>query len=316
MRYLLIDGNNIVHAAQGAPRLTVGGQPTHAIYGSLQLLHKLLRKYPGSKPLVLWDGASWRSMNFPEYKATRERDHTPAYERALEQKAEAKKQMPGLQKALTLLGVDQIKASNMEADDLAAICADKFVARGDKVMLISGDKDWIQLVGPNVGWFDPINDRRILTPEDAEPIIKAKVSNFRQFVEIKALMGDAGDNVPGVGGVGAVYAQQFIDTWGSWANFSNMIVDGTIDVENLPKALRNLVEDEDKQIAFGRNLELVDLRTTARPAPINLRVIRGEPSRERFEKLCRVLVFKSILKELDHWLSSFPAMLEVMEEAA
>lgn len=312
-KYLLIDGNNLLHAAQGAKKLTVGGTEVQAIYGFLRTMRALVSTYSSFTPIVLWDGASWRNMLHPEYKATREKNHTPSYQKALAEKQTARKQMPAIKKGMTLLGIDQVHALNMEGDDLAAILGDRFVDRGDQVILVSGDKDWVQLVRPGMIWFDPINERKIRKPEDCEQVIGIPVADMRQFVEIKAMMGDAGDNVPPMGGIGAKGAIEFMRVFGSWANFSNMAIDGTLQtaLEQVDKkfhaAFLKAAEDEDKRIAFAANLKLVDLRTTARPAPVNLTVTKGEPDIERFRKFCQVLVFRSILQNLEEWVVPFPA---------
>ncbi|RWJ03402.1 PIN domain nuclease [Mesorhizobium sp.] len=313
-RYLLIDGNNLTHAAQSAKKLTVGDTEVQAIFVFIKMMRTVIGKYPMCKPVVLWDGASWRYMDFPEYKGNRDKEHTPAYKKQTEERASAKKQIPAIKKAMTLLGVDQVRASNMEGDDLAAIMGDLYVKRGDKVVLCSGDKDWIQLAGPSMLWFDPIKDRKVRTPEDIETAINVKVKSFRQFVEFKALCGDSGDNIGGVGGIGDKGAQEFLETFGSFTNFTNGCMDGTIDPKKLAKKFRDLAEDEDKQMLFSRNIWLMDLRTPKRPAPLNLTVTRGEPDLERFETFCRRLMFQSFLTDLPTWASAFPAFR--MEEAA
>lgn len=315
-RYMLIDGNNILHASQGAPKLTVGNTEVQAIFGFLRTMQKLVKTYPQLTPIVTWDGASWRSMIFSDYKSAREKNHTASYKKAQEEKTKAQAQKPAIQKALTMIGIDQVRASNMEGDDLIAIMADRYAARGDKIMIVSGDRDLIQLVGPSVSWFDPINDRKIRNTEDMAKVLDVRVDNFQQYVEMKALMGDSGDSVPGVGGIGDKGAQQFIDTYGTFANFSNGCFDGSIDIAKLPKKFRTLAEDEEKRIAFSFNLKLVDLRTKFRPDPVNLKVSRGEPDIERFRKFCERLVFRSMLKDLSAWLSPFPAFRAPWEEAA
>ncbi|MER9176269.1 hypothetical protein NKH72_22075 [Mesorhizobium sp. M0955] len=313
-RYLLIDGNNLVHAASASKKLTVGETEVQGIYVFIRMLRTAIGKYPMCKPVVLWDGASWRYMNFPEYKGNRDKSDTPSTKKQAEDRVSAKKQIPAIMKAVTLLGVDQVRASNMEGDDLAAIMGDRYAARGDKIVLCSGDKDWIQLAGGNVLWYDPIKDRKVRTPEDIETAIKVKVKSFEQFVEFKALCGDIGDNVPGVGGVGEKGAQDFLEMFGSFTAFTNGCLDGTIDPTTLPKKFRDLAEDEDKQIAFSRNIWLMDLRTSKRPAPVNLTVTHGEPDLARFETFCRRLMFQSFLTDLPLWASVFPAFR--LEEAA
>lgn len=319
-RYLLVDGNNLTHAAQGAKKLTVGTTEVQAAFVFIKIMRTIMGTYPSCKPLVLWDGASWRNMNFPEYKATRERDHTPSYVKQQSERKAAKAMIPVIQKAMTLLGIDQVKASNMEADDLAAIVGDRKVKAGGKVVLVSGDKDWIQLVGPSMSWFDPINARKIMKPEDCEDAIKIKVSSMAQFVEYKALVGDMGDNIGGVGGIGDKGAAHFFEVFGSMANFSNMAMDGTLDMSvvdpKFRKPIQALAEDEDKRIIFARNIWLMDLRTKTRPAPVNLNIMKGEPDLARFETFCNRFMFKSFLTDLPNWSLAFPAFLEQAAEAA
>jgi 5'-3' exonuclease len=315
-RYLLIDGSNITHAANGAKPLKVGDTQVQAIFGFLRTMRKICATYPNVTPVVLWDGASWRNIEYPDYKANREKKDTKSDQVQQEARKQARKQMPAIKKGLSLLGVAQVRAANMEADDLAAILGDRYLGKGGKVILVSGDKDWVQLVKPNMMWFDPIVDRKIRTAEDVKEALGYKVADFKQFLELKAIMGDMGDNISGVGGIGEKGAQEFLETYGSVSNFSNMILDKSLDPKTLPKKIRDFAESEDKQIIFQRNLKLMDLRTTARPAPLNLTVDKGEPDTDRFETFCNRLMFRSITKDLRTWLSVFPAFYHLQEELA
>lgn len=315
-RYLLIDGSNITHAANGAKKLTVGETQVQAIFGFLRTLRKICATYPGVTPIVLWDGASWRNIDFPDYKANREKADTRSDKIQQDARKAARAQMPAIKKGLELLGVAQVRATNMEADDLAAILGDRYLGRGDKIILVSGDKDWVQLVQPNMIWFDPIVDRKIRTPADVQGALGYKVADFRQFLEMKCIMGDLGDNISGVGGIGEKGAQEFMETYGSVANFSAMVLDGTLDVNKLPKKIRDFAESEEKQMIFQRNLRLMDLRTTARPAPVNMQIDKGTPDIDRFRTFCERLMFRSFTKDLSAWISVFPAFVHLQEELA
>ena len=312
--YLFIDGNSIAHAANAGTVLTVGQTQVQAVFGIMRSLRKLMAVYGNLyKPVVLWDGASWRKLLYPEYKANRDKDDTASAAALKEQREKLKAQTRMIEIGIKLLGIDQVRAMNMEADDLAGILVDRHVARGDKIVLVTADRDWIQLVGPTVTWFDPINDRKIMPKDLME---KYGVKDTKQFVELKALMGDMGDNIPGVGGVGEKGAKEFLQTYESFANFSNkVILEKTIDLKTLPKKYRDLVEDETKAIKFSLNLDLMDLRTKKRPAPINLTVTKGEANLEAFRGFCDKLMFRSISQELDTWLSVFPAYQYLQEKA-
>lgn len=306
--YLLIDGNSIGHAANNMAPLTVGETPVQAIYGYLRTLRALVAAHGTLHPVVLWDGVSWRNFVFPEYKENRKKADTANDKKILEAKNTFKKQVPAIKALTKALGVDQMFSMNMEADDLAAILADRYSARGSHVMLVTADRDWLQLVGPRVTWFDPIGNRKGEKITEKDLVEKIGLPNVRQFVEMKALMGDQGDNVPGVGGIGEKGAIEFLATYGSFKDFMNQcILEKTIDYTKLPKKFRNLVDDESKAITFDRNMELVDLRSPKRPEPANLTLTRGQPDATLFEGMCRKLMFYSITKNLDTWLPAFAA---------
>lgn len=321
-KYLLVDGNSLGHLANNGSKLSLGDMPVQAIYGFLRGLRATLALYNGYTPIVTWDGASWRKVMFSDYKAIRDKADTPNEIALLEMKQLYKRQTPYIVKALKLLGVTQVRAFNMEADDIGAMLVDRFTAQGAKVVMLTGDKDWLQNVGPNCHWRDvkeqkPNKDGyikpRVVKPENFEEYTGVKT--IQQFVEVKALCGDTGDSVPGVGGVGEAGAIDFVNKYGSFDNFVNMAVfEKSIDMKKLHKKIRDLIEDEAKAITFSRNLKLVDLRTPHRPEMINLSVDKGEPSLERFRAFCELLCFKSITQELAEWLRAFPHFSELSQE--
>ncbi|NKL08333.1 hypothetical protein GFL39_26035 [Rhizobium leguminosarum bv. viciae] len=312
--YLLIDGNSLGHFYNNAKPLHIGEFQVQAIHGFLKGLREQIAMFQNYQPVVLWDGASWRKLMFAAYKDNREKRETKNEIKVQDQKDAYKKQQPYIRKALRFLGVPQVMALNMEADDLGAILTDRYVKNGANIILLTGDKDWLQLVGPGVVWRDFAN-QRLVTQKDFKEF--TGVDTIRQFVEVKALAGDMGDNVAGVGGIGQKGAVDFINQYGSVSAFTNAcILDKSIDVAKLPKKYRALVDDEDKAITFSRNIDLMDLRTTARPAPQALEVDKGDPSKEKFQQFCELLLFKSILKDFDSWISVFPAFRELPQALA
>lgn len=317
--YLIIDGNSVGHFHNNTKPLTIGNLQVQAIYGFLRSLRSMVALYPHLQPVVLWDGASWRKVLFPDYKAIRDKADTENERKLLAMKETYKTQAPYIQKALRFLGVPQVKAFNYEADDLGAMLVDRYTALGMSCVMWTGDKDWIQLVGPKVTWRDVReNGKRRITLSNFEEETGCK--SVQQFVEMKALTGDAGDSVPGVGGIGDKGALQFLADYGSFSDFMNMwtLEKSVSDAEfkKLPKKFRDLILDESKALKFQRNIELVDLRTPARPAPINLRVDKGDPDVAKFQAFCDLLLFKSITQELDDWLRVFPSFKTNLAEAA
>jgi 5'-3' exonuclease len=302
--YSLIDGNSLGHYYNNAKPLSIGEVQVQAIYYLLRGLRSHIASFQDYQPVVLWDGASWRKLMFAAYKDNRDKKETKNEIRMQEMKDAYKRQVPYIKKALRFLGIPQVSALNMEADDLGAILTDRYTKTGSKIILVTGDKDWLQLVSPGVVWKDFVNDR-LVTVKNFEEFTGVKT--VRQFVEVKALAGDMGDNVAGVGGIGQKGAIDFIKEYGSFGNFSNMaILDKTIDLKKLPKKYRDLIENEDKAITFSRNLDLMDLRTTARPAAQHLEVDKGTPDADKLRQFCELLLFKSILKDFDEWISVFP----------
>ena len=308
--YLIIDGNSVGHFHNNTKPLSVGGLQTQAIIGFLRGLRAQCALYSFLQPIVVWDGVSWRKTMFPSYKEIRDRDTTKNEQLLLAMKQGYKAQAPYIEGALRLLGVPQVRAFNMEADDLGAILTDRYVAAGHQVVLWTGDKDWIQLVQPGVTWKNIYDEgkRKVTHVNFAE---ETGVKTPRQFVEMKALTGDQGDSVPGVGGIGDKGAIEFLTRWGSFREFMDLwTFDKAVppaEFKKIAKKYRDLIMDESKAYAFSRNLDLVDLRSTARPAPINLRVDKGDPDAAKFQSFCDLLLFRSITQELDDWLRVFPA---------
>lgn len=311
-QFLIIDGNSVGHMAQNMKPLTLGTMQVQAIYGFLRILRSYAAKYSFATPIVLWDGMSWRKTSYPEYKANRDKAETKhEIAKQASNKAYAL-QRPHIEKALSFLGVTQVRASNMEADDLAAILTKVYVSQGSRVTLLTEDRDWLQLIGPMVAVEQPkAENKRRITLENFTEITGCKSPEM--FVEMKALMGDAGDNIKGIGGVGEKRALEFLETYGSFNEFLNLVSLHGLDIKKLPKWQRDLVADETKAIAFDFNISLVDLNTKLRPKPENMAIFRGEPSAENFRKLCDVLLFKSITDGFDNWISAFPVSQNLVQ---
>jgi 5'-3' exonuclease len=304
--YLIIDGSNVSFAAASMRKLTVGEQDTHAVFGVLRSLRPLVSMFPMLKPVVLWDGRSWRYDYFPEYKARRAKPPETKQEiLQAEIRASLKSQRPLIQEALTHLGIGQAVAMNLEADDLAGVLVRRYVPQGNKVMLVTGDKDWIQLVGPGVGWLNPIADAKVKRVTAATLEKTFGVKSPRAFLEMKALTGDLSDDLCGVGGIGPAGAVELLNTYGTVSAFCNQCMDGTIDTATVSKKFRDFAEDEAKQILFTRNMDLMDLNSPKIPKPQDLRVTKGAFNAVAFEEFCERWMFSSMTKDIDGWVSPF-----------
>lgn len=301
---LIIDGNSLGHAAHNATKLTVGEMQTQAIYGMVKSCKLLAEKYPGWNQLVLWDGkAEWRKALYPEYKSNRKAKD----EKQEAHKAAYKAQSPFVRKALQLIGIRQILVTSLEADDMAGILVKRAT---NNIVLVSGDRDWLQLVRPNVIWFDPIRDYRV------------GVGNFteftgyftpREFLEGKALMGDTSDCIPGVGGIGEKGAPEFMAQFKSVENFFKQVDDGSFVPKK--KAHQNLASEEGRA-AFKRNLRLMNLLDVPNPIKEDTQVTVPTYNEAGFRLLCEKLAFMSILRDFDNFMTPFRALQPKLELAA
>lgn len=294
---LVVDGNSIAHANHNGTVLTVGGMQVQAIFGFLRSMRALLQKHAGEKELiVLWDGrAQFRFDAFPEYKGNR--DNTDPKEIA--HKEARVKQMPFLKKALSMLGVRQLCSENHEADDLGGFLVPRLVAAGYEVTMVTGDKDWLQAVGPGVLWFDPIRDRSCNIHTFYE---FTGYETQTAFVQGKALCGDSSDNVPGVGGIGEKGAPLFLAQWKDVYKFFAAVDAGT--AGKLGKVHSRFSEPEGRA-AFERNMNLMDWKRSVAPKPGEIVTTPGVVNVDGFRTLCERLAFASILRDMDQFLRAF-----------
>lgn len=307
--FLVIDGSNVGYAATATKVLKVGDQETQGIFGFMRIIRPYLMRMPQLVPIILWDGTTFRKGVFEDYKANRDKEATTKHE--LEQVRIRKsfaQQRPLIKKMLTMLGVRQMICLNLEADDLAGIMVRQYAA-DRKVILLSGDKDWVQLIGPNVAWLDPIGKTAEGKPRRCT-IATLKdvfgVETPRQFLEFKALTGDMSDNITGVGGIGDKGAVEFLETYGSVGAFMNGVhLEKTIDLKALPKKYRDFAESDEKQNLFRRNMMLMDLHSPQIPKPLDLTITKGNLDQDAFAAFCREMVFKSILDDVPGFVEPF-----------
>ena len=291
---ILVDVNSVGFAATAGTKLSSGSQPTQGIFGVMRRIRDLRVNYAG-RILCLWDGRSWRFNEFPEYKAKRKVDP-----KLVALKDEWKKQRVLVGRMLRHMGVDQLIAENMEADDLAGRIV---AARDEPTILVSGDKDWLQLVNENVSWIDPTHDRQCRLGNFKE------ISGFEtpwQFTQAKALAGDAGDCVPPVGGIGPAGAQWIFDKCESVEKL--FVISGIIDTASWPKKIRDFTSDPAKIAAYHRNMRLVWLQHPDLPPMANRRLNHGALNRDAFIDLAGECAFHSLLRDVDAWLKPFTAM--------
>lgn len=199
---ILCDANNWMFRSHfAAPKLSSHGVLTGALHVGLSMLAALPNLFEPEQVMFLWDGRhSFRKNIMPTYKANRGDGNS-------EERQQVFKQMTVFSELLTAIGVGQLKADHLEADDLAGIITTLLISKFRKVTLISSDKDWFQQLGPGVvqirGWKGTRLDKWTTDTVQQKFHVGPK-----QWAEYLALVGDKSDNIPnayrGCGPVAAV----------------------------------------------------------------------------------------------------------------
>ncbi|MBI2527989.1 MAG: hypothetical protein HYV93_18640 [Candidatus Rokubacteria bacterium] len=280
-RFFVLDGPGFLYRAYHAlPFLSTSkGQPCHAVFGMSTMLWKLLREESPDYFLVAWDppGPTFREERFAAYKGTR-----PAMPDDL------RSQIPQVKALFEALRLPLVEAAGFEADDVLGSVVARTEALPVEVVLVTGDKDMLQLVGPRVRVLSPgPRGERVLLDEGQ---VKEKWGVApAQIPDLLALMGDSIDNIPGVPGVGQKTAVRLIGQFGSVERlYDNLTL--------VAGRLREVLAASRQQALLSRELATVH---TAVPLPEDLSSFRRqEPDWERLRALWRELEFHALLRQL------------------
>jgi len=279
----LVDGSGYIFRAYHAlPPLTRSdGTPVGAVSGFCNMLFKLIDdlSHTGKAThfAVIFDasGKSFRNEIYSDYKANR----PPAPEDLVPQ-------FPLFRDAVRAFGVPCVEMQGYEADDLIATYAEQARQQGHKVVIVSSDKDLMQLVDDNVSMLDPMKNRPIGIPEVREKFFVAP----EKVIDIQALAGDSTDNVPGVPGIGVKTAAQLIDEYGDL----DSLLARAEEIKQ-PKRRQNLMENA--------NLARIsrDLVTLKRDVPVEETLadfLIGQPDVDRLVGFLEEMEFKTITQRV------------------
>ena len=204
----LVDGTGLVHRSFFAVRglATRAGRPTGAIYGFINTIRALMGIEQPTHFVVTFDvsGSTSREEVFPEYKA-----HRPKMDEDLAS------QLPFIDRACEALRLPVVSAQGYEADDVIATLTRQAVDRGFDVVIITSDKDLLQLVSEHVSVLAPGRDGKPEKRYDREGVIEKMGVPPERVVDLLALVGDAVDNIPGVPGIGEKGARDLLQQFGS-----------------------------------------------------------------------------------------------------
>ena len=281
----LVDGSGFLFRAFHAlPVLTrPDGTPVNAVLGFTNMLLKLLDDLQATHVAVIFDSAreSFRNEIFPDYKANRP-----------DPPEELIPQFPLVRDATRAFKVACLERPGFEADDLIATYARQALSEGFEVMIVSSDKDLMQLVSDRVSMFDALKNRKIGPAEVEE---KFGVGPER-VVDVQALAGDSTDNVPGVPGIGVKTAAQLIQTYGDL----DTLLARASEIKQ-PKRRQSLI-DFAEQARLSR--ELVRLRDDV-PTDVTVPELqRRDPDHAQLLAFLDEQGFKSVMAKVQHRLAA------------
>ena len=204
LRLVLVDGSGFIFRAFHAlpPMSRPDGTPVNAVFGFCNMITRLMKDHTGTHLAVIFDAGSktFRNRMYGQYKA-----HRP------EPPPELIPQFALIREATRAFGLPSIELDDWEADDLIAAYAKAVKEAGGEAIIVSSDKDLMQLLGPSVTMLDPMKNTAIGLAE-----VEAKFGvTPDKVIEVQALIGDSVDNVPGVPGIGPKGAAQLINEFGT-----------------------------------------------------------------------------------------------------
>lgn len=277
-RIILVDGSSLIYRAYFAIPgnfTTSSGLHTNAIYGFATMFSKILSGRQPERGAVVFDppGPTFRDKKYPAYKSQRPPMPT-----------ELREQLPWIDKVVESHRFPLLRVPGYEADDVIGTLTRLAVSAGMEVQIISGDKDFAQLLGPGVVMVDTLQG----VTYDSELAKKKWGVPPNQFIDYLALVGDKVDNIPGVPGIGKKGASKLLDTYGTLAK----ILASTDELKG--RQQKNLVEYKD-QALLSQELATIDQHVKL---PLGLDQLKVEaPDTTAVNKLFKELQFYSLLSE-------------------
>jgi len=291
-RLVLIDGNAILHRAYHAlPTLTnKAGEPTQAVYGFVSILFRVIEDLKPTHLAVAFDrpGPTFRNELFKNYQAQRP-----------EMEKELSSQVGKVHQVVEAMQIPVYELDGFEADDvLGTIAKQSSVVRHqssdkiDEVVIVTGDRDLLQLVNDKVKLFMPVkglNEGKLFGEKEVEERMGVKP---KQIVDLKALMGDASDNYPGVAGIGPKTAISLIDEYRSLENIYKHI-----------DQIKNIAVSE--KLKNGKENALISQKlaqvVTDAPVKFELNKVKlGDLLTDEVIEVFGELGFKTLLKRLSN----------------
>jgi DNA polymerase-1 len=274
----LVDGSSYIYRAYFAIRHLTSptGHPTNAIYGFIQMLLKLLKDYKPEHVAVVFDAGrtTFRTEMYPDYKANR-----------VAMPDDLRMQMEPIREVVRAFNIPTLELQGFEADDIIGTLAGRFAAQGGEVVVVTGDKDLMQIVTDNISLLDTMKMKESRIPE----VVERFGVGPELVIDILGLAGDSSDNIPGVPGIGEKTATKLILEYGSL----DQLLERTDEVKGkVGEKLREFKE----QALLSRRLATIELNV---PIDVDLESLAARnPDQEILNAFFKRYGFTTLIKEL------------------
>ncbi len=282
-KMIVIDGHSLMHRAfYGLPLLSNSkGLHTNVIYGFINMINKLIEEYKPDYISIAFDTKSptFRHKEYADYKAGRKK-----------MADEMSEQIPVLKQVLDAMNIKRLEIEGYEADDILGTVAKQADEHNIFTYIVTGDKDSFQLINENVNILYTKRGITDVDIYDEQKLMEAYGITPTQVPDMKGLMGDASDNIPGVPGIGEKTALDLIKQFGSLEN----VLANSHEIKK--KGVKDKIEANKEQAEFSKRLA-----TIIKDVPVEFYMDgcrMQEPDGEVLSKLYFELEFRSLLEKL------------------
>ena len=292
-RIFIIDGYAMLYRAHFAmirnPLINSKGVHTSALFGFTNQVLKLLRLEKPDYLIAAFDSSekTFRHKRYPEYKATREK-----------MPEEMKEQLPYLWKLLEAMRIPTLEEPGFEADDIIGTLAIQAVENGLDAYIVSGDKDFMQLINEHVFLYAPSGRQAEIKVYDREGVIERWGVPPEKIIDLLGLMGDSSDNVPGVAGVGVKTAVKLLNEYGTLES----ALDHADEVKN-KRAREGLQKCREEAVL---SQELVTLKTDMNINADYKDMVTDGFDANAMDEIFRELEFQALQKQLNTFHGKVP----------
>lgn len=300
-KLVIIDGNSLMHRAFYAlPNLTNSkGLHTNVIYGFINMLYKLQDELKPDYIGIAYDrkAPTLRHQEYAEYKAGR-----------VKMAEEMAEQIPVLKEVIAAMNIKQIEIDGYEADDLIGTVSELCTQKDVSALIVTGDRDALQLINDKVHVLITKKGISEMIEFDREKLMEVYEITPEQVIDMKGLMGDASDNIPGVPGVGEKTALELIKQFNTLEN----TLDNTSQVKK--NKVRENLETYREQALLSKRLA-----TIIRNVPLDIKLedfIVNQPDKDMLYKHFKELEFKGLLNKLEATMGKQTELNEAKQASA